>query len=213
MKHSSVSGIAALLLALSLAPVHALPTAGDKAATETKLPGSARQLSEYLANTVWDLKGGGVFRFRGDGTMVMPWHDFKWKTTGPRTAEMFTNEWNFKVNFSEDLKNVTVPDRWEGTQVRRITSAVDDKKLQEMLSTGSWNRGDKNLTFDKHGKLLSADTEISWKTWEAHHGLVILKGIRDGKPMQEDYSLPADSKPLTLVRVDGKDNDPKVVQK
>lgn len=210
-----------LLLTLSLAPalpLHALPAAGDKGtAAEPKLPGSTRQLSEYLPNTVWDLKGGGVFRFRGDGTMVMPWHDFKWKATGPRTAEMFTPDWNFKVNFSEDMKSVTVPDRWEGQMVRRVSSVMDDKKLDALLTTGSWSRGTGDagqaLTFDKHGKLLSTDTETAWKTWEVHQGLVILKGQRDGKPMQEEYTLPADTKPLTLKNVNGKDNDPKLTQK
>lgn len=52
-----------------------IPVAAQKEPAEEqqeKLPGSTKSLGEYLANTVWDLEGGKVFRFRGDGTMVMP---------------------------------------------------------------------------------------------------------------------------------------------
>ncbi len=182
---------------------------------EPKLPGSTRSLGEYLPNTVWDLKGGGIFRFRGDGSMVMPWHDFQWKSTSARTAEMFTSDWRFKIIFSEDMKTLEVPGRWEGAQVRRIGSPVDDKQVREILTAGIWTRttpmGKLYFTFDKRGKLLVNEPGNVWDKWDVSHGLIVLRGKREGNNFIEEYVI-SSSKPPASLKMVGTDSGPKFEQ-
>lgn len=187
----------------------------SKIQEEPKLPGSTRGLQEYLANTVWDLKGGGIFRFRGDSTMVMPWHEFSWKATGNRTAVMFTHDWHWDIKFSQDMKTLEVPGRYEGKQVKRLISAVNDKRLEEILTTNKWSHAAKEnsyiISFSAHGKVM--DTEKGWKLWEIRQGLLILKGNRDGKDQKEEFILLEDKKPYRLGWADGGDSNPKLEQK
>jgi hypothetical protein len=209
----------AILTSLGLASCHlccldvqAQP--GGTKIEEPKLPGSTRALGEYLPNTVWELKRGGIFRFRGDGTMVMPWHDFQWKTTGPRTAQMFTKDWRWEIKFSEDMKTLEVPGRYNATQVRRLMSAVSDKRLEEILPASPWERiakdGTYGVIFAKHGKMME---NKGWTSWEIHGGLLIMKGTREGKAIREEYIMKEDKKPYTLSLAGGNDSSPKLIQK
>ena len=185
----------------------------DATKEETKLPGSTKGLGQYLVNTVWDLEGGKVFRFRGDGTMVMPWHDFEWKPTGKRTAQMFTRDWRWEIVFSEDMTTCEVPGRYKGKMSRRIEVPLDDKKLQEILTASPWTRVAKSeregFSFAKSGKILDAGKV--WKSWELHSGILVLKGMRNEKEVRDEFCLQADKKPYVFVSPEGGDR-PKLEQ-
>ena len=172
-----------------------------------KLPGSTKGLGEYLANTVWKLEGGGIFRFRGNGTMVMPWHDFEWKTLGPRKAQMFTKDWRFDIVFSEDMTTLEVPGRYKGKMSERLSSALDDKKLEAAVADKSWLRETKEgkslLVLAKHGKI--QDANKIWTTWEVHDGLLLIRGKEGDRHMQEDYFLQKDEQPYVLCPPGGGD--------
>ncbi|WP_367871745.1 hypothetical protein [Luteolibacter sp. Populi] len=177
--------------------------AQDKAekSDQQKLPGSTKGLGVFLVNTTWDLGGGKIFRFRGDGSMVMPYHDCKWKPTGPRKVEMFSPDWKHVIEFPEDMTTLEVSDKeWKGKMVRRLAPAVDDKKLEAILVKLDWARvtkeGAEPFKIANHGKIL--DTGKVWKSWELHDGLLLIKGKKGEKEVKDEFYLKEDKEPYTL---------------
>lgn len=199
---------AALGCLVPAARAQSTPATGTE--TETaNLPRSTKGLGDYLTNTIWEAEDGkGSFRFRGDGTMVMPWHDFQWKPLGSRKALMFTKDWKFDIIFSEDMKTFEVEGQWKAKMRTRLHSAADDKKLEETLTTGKWTLASKeephSLTFTRNGKVIDLSKE--WQTWEVHGGVLTLKGKKDKKDLKEDFLLNEDKQPWVLEAVGSRKN-------
>lgn len=193
-------------LSCVISPLRAQSTPAP--AIETgELPRSIKGLGDYLTNTIWEAEEGkGTFRFRGDGTMVMPWHDFQWKPLSSRKALMFTKDWKFEVLFSEDMKSFEVEGQWNAKMISRLHSAVEDKKLTEVLITGKWELASKerpaSLTFTRNGKI--ADPDKEWLTWEVHGGVLTLKGKKDKKDLKDDFLLKEDKQPWAFDPVGSK---------
>lgn len=89
------------------------------------LPTTKIELGEFLINTDWKLRNAdgkpdGALRFREKGVIEMPWHAVTWHAEEKRVAIMtHTNQWRFRIEFSEDMKKVVVKHSdgrvaWEG---------------------------------------------------------------------------------------------------
>lgn len=128
---------------------------------------------------------------------------------------MFTHDWRFEISFSADMTSLEVPDRYKGKFARRLASAVDDKKLEDLLTTRSWSRNLKSVSeplgFAKHGKVL--DTERMWKSWEIFDGLLIIKGKRDGKEVRDEFLLKEAKEPYRLQSPESGDGRPRLEER
>jgi len=178
--------------------------------TAWEIPGSRKKLHDYLTNTVWTVNGG-YFRFRGDGTMTMPWHDFKWEAKEKNEVKMYTSVWHFRIVFGEDAKTFKVTnskytkEKWAGSFTRRHPLSSDKGKIQSILTRTSWRRdlspGKGEFNFSSTGKIKNTFGVQSWEEWENVDGLIRLKGKEEGKTIRLDVAVVGDKPPYKLVRI------------
>lgn len=197
------------------------PSSGeDVAVTGRKLPGSTKQLGEFVVNTIWNVESGGRFRFRGDGTMEMPWHDFQWKPTGKRSARMYTEAWQIYITFSEDMQSMRCDlsggqNKFKATYDRRLVSAMSSQQVEKTLVSREWEFQESNettmLKFGRSGKLEGDSEFVKWKTWELYDGVVILRGMRGEKKHRRELLMHSESLPLTFSSIEGPETEPRLI--
>ena len=186
------------------------PPVQEDVVSEMPLPTSKSKLHDFLTNTVWSANGG-YFRFRGDGTMTMPWHDCEWEVIKKDRVKMFTSDWHFMMNFEDDMKAVRVitangsKEEWTGSFFRRHALHLDKKKCEAILTQGSWKRevapGSGEFTFTSSGKIKSTTDTQTWREWEYVDGLIRLKGVDGGNKIKVDLGIFGDQSPYQLKRI------------
>ena len=175
-------------------------------AEEMAHPVNKQQMEDFLLNSVWTLQDESGnrhgWRFHGDGHMSMHWHPFRWEATGKQSADIFTNDWRFNLEFTDDFKQFHVKNRnWSGTFSNRIRSLVSEEDLEKLVTSSKWSltteEGESLFVFEPKGSVAmeSGPVKSSWRRWKIDHGVLI---ISDQDRKTHHFAMLAENQPVQL---------------